>query len=127
MHWFRNMQLYEEIEVQWQPTAREKVISQDVYSRAYNFRTSSGERDLNVEGDREIDLGGEMVKAVYGNWTERRVNLGSRGFWILAMTVRDGKLYTINCLVRTGSDPRVARSRLRELEKVLSSFTLTSG
>ncbi|MFO7914203.1 MAG: MBL fold metallo-hydrolase [Candidatus Krumholzibacteriales bacterium] len=125
MHWFRNEQLYEEIEVQWQPTVREEVLSQDVYSRGHSFKTSSAERDMNIEGDRKIDLGGEMVTAVYGKWTDRLANVGSVGFWTLAMTVRDGKLYTVNCLVRTEKDDRVARARLRELEKVLSSFTLT--
>lgn len=124
MHWFRDLALYEEIEVQWQPTGRDTVLAQDIYARAPHFKTSSAERKMKILGDRKIDLGGEEVTAVHGRWAESIKNLGTRGFWTMAMAVRDGKLYTINCLVRAGRDDEIALNRLRRLEGLLADFSL---
>jgi len=124
MHWVREGEIYQEIEVQWQPSSRETILSQDVYSRAYAFNSSSGRREMKIEGDRKINLGGEQRPAVYGRWADSIVNVGGRGYWTLSMTVRGGKLYTVNCLVQAGRDEQLARERLAGLESVLSSFTL---
>ncbi|MBD3178947.1 MAG: MBL fold metallo-hydrolase [Candidatus Latescibacteria bacterium] len=124
MHWFRSLQIYEEVEVQWQPTSRETILSQDVYTRGARFKTSSGDRKMSITGDKKIDLGGEKVTAVHGRWADSITSVGATGFWTLTTTIRDGRLYTFNCLVRVGKDDDAARERLIQLEKVLSTFRL---
>jgi len=117
---------YREIEVQWQPTSRLQVISQDIYDRVARFQGSSGQnRTYRIRDSKSLMIDGRKTPAAHGLWLEEKKGVGAGGLWTLTMTVEDGRLYTILCLESVTGGKSAELEALKDLEDIASTFRIT--
>ncbi|MDZ7860524.1 MAG: MBL fold metallo-hydrolase [Candidatus Krumholzibacteriota bacterium] len=117
---------YEEIEVQWQPTARRQIIMPDIYDLAGNFECTAGHRELKIKGKKEVLIGAKPVKAVHGAWFQKTKTVSLRGMWTLTAVIENGKLYTILCAATAGGKQEIEKESIRDLEEIVSTFLTIS-
>ncbi|HMA76178.1 MAG TPA: MBL fold metallo-hydrolase [Candidatus Krumholzibacteriaceae bacterium] len=127
IYWMRRTgNKYEEIEVQWQPTAREQIIMPDIYDRAGNFECTAQQRELKIKGEKEILIKGSPVKAAYGAWFHKTKTVSLRGMWTLTAVIEKNKLYTILCAATAGGKQEIEKESIRDLEEIVSTFETIS-
>lgn len=116
-----------EIEVHWQPTSRSEVISQDIHDRLARYVKEHEGYEMEVEGSKKLDIGGEKAHAAHGTWKYRRESLiRAGGLWTWAIVLRDGTLYTIQLSTIAGYQrPREERNMV-QLERIVASFRILS-
>jgi glyoxylase-like metal-dependent hydrolase (beta-lactamase superfamily II) len=125
--WARQTEdVYEEIEVQWQPTSLKQIIMQDIYDRVGSFKCTSQERELKLKGKKEILIGEKLVKAAQGAWFHKTRTVSLRGQWTMAMILEKGKLYTILCAATAGGKTGIEEESIKRLEEIASTFHVIS-
>jgi hypothetical protein len=118
---------YEEIEVQWQKTARREIILQDIYQKVANYRSSAQAREYSIWGKKKVDLGGVEANAAFGEWEEKVKGIGGKGVWTMTMKVAEGRAYTVECSVSMKGPRKLSEEWLEKLESVFGTFRAPSA
>ena len=112
-----------EIEARWRPTGQKSVIAQDIRDAVARNNRSGGVRELQIEGTKDVDVGGEEALAVYGMWRYKpETMVRGGGAWVWTMAIRDGKLYSVRLSSQESEDLDAGRTALEKLEPVLATF-----
>ena len=117
---------YEEIEVQWQPTSLKQLIMQDIYDRVGSFKCTAQERELKLKSKKSILIGGKSLKGAHGAWFHETGKVSLRGWWIMTMILKEGKLYTILCSTTAGGKTGIEKENIKRLEAIASTFQIIS-
>jgi len=115
---------YLELETGWEPSAMAEVLPQDVADRIAKWAPAAG-RDMGIEGYTKIDVGGEQAVAAYGPWSfAKEVGRMGSGRWMWALTLRNGKLYSIRFLTESRGDAAKEEQNLETLKTIVSTFRI---
>jgi glyoxylase-like metal-dependent hydrolase (beta-lactamase superfamily II) len=109
-----------EIEVQWEPTSRKEIITQDIKDALGRYLGERPSIRMDVEESRAVPVGGEESLALHGFYRSGSEGVGgSTGFWTWVMTVRGGRAYLFK-LTAGGSGSK--ESNLANLERLESTL-----
>jgi glyoxylase-like metal-dependent hydrolase (beta-lactamase superfamily II) len=120
---------YLELELSWQPTSRSEVIVEDINDRIARYAAGQdGLYDFATEGSRRVLAGEDTAPAVYGRWAYRAtIRTKGEGAWLWAMTILDGRVYSIRMLTNTGGNQEFERKNIAALEEVVATLRRING
>jgi hypothetical protein len=126
IRWFASLKTGAvEVEAQWKRTSSREVIRQDIVDAVARY-SEAGDQEMNIEGSKRIDVGGEKAAALYGTWNyNKETGLRGGGAWTWALVIRDGTLYSIRLASDAGFDAQMDKTNMVYLEKLVSTFRVT--
>jgi hypothetical protein len=111
-----------EVEVQWEPTSRGEIITQDIEDQLERYLGNRPSLMMEVDGPKRLQVGGERALALHGSYREGLAGGGvSTGFWTWAVLVEDGTVYSFKLRAGGGESREENLANLERLETLLST------
>ena len=112
-----------EIEIRWQPTVREEIISRDVYDEIARYLAATNRYRMEIDGSAPVRIGDVEAHGARGRWefTQESGRIGG-GVWTWGMILRDGAAFTIQLSANGDGDADAERRGMETLRGIAATL-----